>query len=117
MDEFKVGDRVVLVRPDGFDKKERGLSGGEVGTVVEDGTLGFQGMTRVMLDGGTCGWVFEHGQLDLATPPERDDRRERIAAAVLAGFAADGSTVGMSGAVLAREAVKWADALIEELSK
>lgn len=44
-------------------------------------------------------------------------RRERIATAVLAGFAADPAAEESDGSSLARWAVGWADALIEKLDK
>lgn len=116
MDDFKVGDRVVLARPDGFDARERRLSGGEVGAVAR---IADNGWLWVKFDGTDMPLSFPYHQLDLlesTTPQQRDDRRERIATAVLAGFAANLYT-GEVPQSAARAAVLWADALIEEMSK
>lgn len=117
MGKFKVGDRVVLARPDGHDTGQRGLSGGEVGVVAR---IDDSGWPWVEFDERDMQLSFLEDQLDIlesTSPPQRDDRRERIATAVLAGFASDSSTVSLTRAYLAREAVKWADALIAELDR
>lgn len=57
--------------------------------------------------------------IDVRGRPTQDDRyaqRERIATAMMAGFASN-SDVGLEGKELAPIAVKWADALIAELDK
>ena len=46
----------------------------------------------------------------------RHERRERIATAVLAGFASDSKYL-LDSDEAAREAIDWADALIAELDK
>jgi hypothetical protein len=43
--------------------------------------------------------------------------REFVATQIMAGFAADSHSAGVSIERLASDAVKWADALIKELGK
>ena len=58
--------------------------------------------------------TFAQG-LKLIRAERIDARRERIATAVLAGFAAAPDTGDTGGRILARDAVEWADYLIEQL--
>lgn len=88
------------------------------GSLLKDGAYGEDLMppTRgvTMLTPEQLRATSEH-----APAPTRDERRERIACAVLAGLAADRHRSDVQGSAenAACIAVEWADALIAELAK
>lgn len=120
MSKFKPGDRVVLARPDAGDR-EAGLERGSTG-VVQFGEL----FPRVAFSCGREHYLVKDqleplrkGEEFVPAPPDLAERRERIATAVLAGFAAkpvDQEADDLDG-VAAQAAVEWADALIAELDR